>query len=148
MGDEDYRASRMPTGGLRIVVKNGLPDGKGAEQVSAEMNNEVIDSVIGHCIAKWNLEPDTSLYALRLDRSSTIATKDNILNGQIYVLIYSYRKKIIDLLANLETHGNEGIKDIAPSLENSDQEYLNLLVDEFNGIPVILQRLEYDFFLH
>jgi engulfment/cell motility protein 1 len=53
-----------------------------------------------------------------------------------------------DLLDSLSTHGNTGIDNLLQRLNAGDQQFLSQLVEERNGVPIILKRVLYDLDTH
>ena len=136
---------------LRIVVKNGLPNNqKEFKQIACTRNDQAINNIISQCISTWGLEPDPTFYALRLERGSNTASKETLANGKVYLLVSSNSKKIQELVESLQSYGSfHRINELPQNLDTPDNgDYLNLLVDEFDGVAVILKRLEYDLQTH
>ena len=116
-------------------------------------DDNAINTIIEGCVAEWGLSPGLNNYALRIERTDQIVSLDNvdILHGKVLILSESNDKLIRDFLENLERNESKGINDlpVKMKLENADgQEYLDLLVDKYDGVPIILKRISYDLKTH
>ena len=143
-------------GTLKIAVKYGICNSTSNTPQLLELNKDdnFIKSCIESCISKWNLEvPDdvdvTEEYALLMDNKTV--TKNNlhtVKEGGILKFTYATKVLVRNILNNLETHGKNGSDALIERLTSNDNDFLDVLIRDNNGVSVILTRLCYDLDTH
>ena len=143
-------------GTLKIAVKYGICNTTSNTPQLLELNKDdnFIKSCIESCISKWNLEvPDdvdvTEEYALLMDNK--LVTKNNlntVQDGGILKFTYATKVLVRNILESLETHGKIGSDALIERLNCNDNDFLDVLIRDNNGVSVILTRLCYDLDTH
>jgi len=151
---------------LKIAIKNGLTNASptGGQLLDIEKDDNFIKSCIESCIDKWSLDIPvdneiTDEYALVVERNDQgdtklmekVVTNDNwsgIQDAAILKLTYATKILVKNILESLETHGNSGSDFLIERLKANDNDFLDELITENDGISVILNRLSYDLDTH
>ena len=141
----------------KIAVKNALTNSSDKNHLlTITKDTDLINNIFNECIGKWNLEVPvgqeiTEEYALRFDDDDRILTTENmykVKDATILKLVPSVKRNVLNILESLGTHGNAGADVLLQSLQVQDKSFLHYLVDENEGIDVILKRLMYDLDTH
>lgn len=136
---------------MRITVKCALnPSSNQVQLVTCSPNEDLDEFIINQCIEAWSLEPPASDYNLRFD-SDLLVHKDNlntITDGSKLKLTFSIDKMVDNILDNLDRHGFSGADVLLHQLSSRDSDFLHCLIDENDGIDVIIKRLLYDLDTH
>ena len=78
----------------------------------------------------------------------TIDNWSGIQNAAILKLTYTTKILVKNILESLDTHGNSGSDYLIERLKANDEDFLDELITENDGISVILNRLFYDLDTH
>ena len=138
---------------IKVAVTNGLGEGGGAAQIVVPKDDNAIANIIKKCVTTWNCEPKLQNYALRYKNSGLIVRQENLhLIREVLTLTETNEKMVLDLVTSLKTHEEtKAINDLPNKVSSkhvNDHEYLNILIEQHNGVQVILERLAYDLKTH
>ena len=139
---------------IKVAVTNGLGESNLAAQIVVPKDDNAIANIIKKCVTTWNCEPKFQNYALRFKNSGIIVRQDNLhlIQGQVLTLTETNEKMVLDLVTSLKTHEEtKAINDLPNKVSSkhvNDKEYLNILIEQHNGVQVILERLAYDLKTH
>ncbi len=97
-----------------------------------------------------NFVSNFSDFSLRFEKGEMLSKENihQISNGTKLKLTLSPQKSISFILENLETHGNQGVDILLHHLSSNDKDFLNILLNDYSGMQIILKRLEYDLETH
>lgn len=136
---------------MRITVKSALsPTSNLVQLVTCTLSEDVDEYIINQCQEAWSLESPASDYALRFE-SDILVTKENLNNitdGCKLKLTHSIEKMVDNILDNLDHHGSSGADVLLHQLSSRDNDFLTCLIDDNDGIDVIIKRLLYDLDTH
>ena len=120
--------------------------------IARDPSEDLIERIVKHCAELWNLPTPADadkipeFYSLRFDKSNLLITRENInviQTGVVLKLTYSTQKMVQVIVDNLKTHEKSGAEALLSQVKAQDREFLDLFIQTYDGISVILNRYIY-----